>query len=96
MPDNNAISSKIGTVTLTDKIYTTNVDTGIKCISLKLLAGTVTYQGTESITADDGAAVPSAAETLGPDGFEVVGENPIDGFIIDASAGSVLIAFVKG
>lgn len=96
MSDSNAIFSRVGTVTLTNAIYTTNGDTGIKSISLKLISGTVTYTGNQSITDDAGSAIASASETLDANGFEIVGDNPIDGFVIDASAGSVIIAFIKG
>lgn len=91
----NSVSSKIGTCTLDGKIKTVSVDQGWKTIALKLVSGTVTYMGTEPFTADDGTAVASVAEVLDDTGFEITAENPIDGFVIDASSGVVIVAFIK-
>jgi hypothetical protein len=90
-----AVASRIGTCTLTGKIVTLNVTEGYRSMSLKLISGTVTYMGSESINADDGTAIASSAETLDANGFELVCENSIDGFVIDATLGSVILAFIK-
>lgn len=86
--------SRIGTCTLTNGIITIDGDWGWRSVSLKFISGKVTYQGTETINTDS-VSISSSAETLDSSGFEMVTENPVDGFIIDASAGSVIIAFVK-
>lgn len=91
-----AVSSNIGTVTLNGKIKTFSVDEGICSVALKLVSGDVYYTGTLPLTADDNSAIPSTPELLDSSGFEFVTQNPIDGFIVDATAGVVIIAFIKG
>ena len=94
--DPNAIRSKIGSVTLVNDIKTFAVDEGIKTISLKLISGTVTYAGSENLVTDSGAYLKSKSKVLDGSGFEISCDNPVDEFVVDASAGSVIIAFIKG
>ena len=94
MPDPSAISSQIGTITLTAKIFAINVDMGIKYIALKPISGIVTYVGTVFILDSVGATIPSTPQTL-TTFYKIDATNPIDGFTIDASAGSVELAILK-
>jgi len=94
--DPSAISTQVGIITLNGGVYTANVDAGVKYIALKLVSGVVTYAGSIAL---QGVVPPSTAsdspQTLDSTGFEISAENPIDGFIVDASLGVVIIAFTK-
>lgn len=90
----NEVVNHIGTITLTGKVYTFLGTNGITSASLKLISGTVTYQGTSFIITDDGIQINSSAETLDDSGFEIVAPNPIDGFVVDATGGSCILAFI--
>ena len=96
MPHDLAIRTTPGINTLSAGIFTSNVDMGYKYISLKLVSGTVTYSAPTVLA---GVVPPSAATqppvTLDDTGFFISGENPIDGLIVDATLGVVIIAFTK-
>ena len=93
---NDAISTQVGINTLSAGIFTADVNQGYKYIALKLVSGTVTYSAPLVLS---GVVPPSAATqpavALDDSGFFISGENPIDGLIVDATAGIVIIAFTK-
>ena len=79
-------TSQIGTYLLTSGSVTISEEMGIRTMALKLVSGTVTYTG--SLTTN---GLTSTALTLDSNGYAVSTINPIDGFTINASAGSVII-----
>ena len=91
-----AVSTLTGTITVTGKKKTFVTTEGIRAVSLKYISGVVTYEGSETLRMDDGTMLSSSAEALDASGFELVGENPLNGFIVDATGGSVRIVFLRG
>ncbi len=84
-------SSKIGTVTLTNETVTLVETNGIRKIAMKLVSGTVTYLGTLPF-----GTVGSSPITLADsDPVTVVSDYAMDGFTINASAGSVLLIYTN-
>lgn len=84
--------SRIGTVILEgDIVIFTNLPFSV--VSLKYISGTVTYQGTLNLLTVSGATLASVPQTLDSQNFEMTCQNPIDGFIVDATFGVVEIAF---
>lgn len=90
-----AIASNLGTVTLTNDIKTFSVNDGISAISLLWVSGAVTYKGTLTLTTDSGTGIDSTPIDMNGNNpsFEMVFNNPVDGLVVDASAGSVDIIF---
>lgn len=96
--DPNAIAAQPIIITLSAGVFTSNVDFGYKTISLKLVSGAVTYTGQPGL-AIQGVVPPTAVAytpiALDDTGFFIQDEDPIDGLIVDASAGVVIIAVTK-
>ena len=88
----NAVST-VGTVTLNSKVVIITGNMGISNIAVKYVSGTVTYSGTNSISDSEGNLILSSEQTLDTDGFEFSAPNAIDGFTIDASAGTCILSF---
>jgi hypothetical protein len=89
------INSQVGTITLSGNVWTVIGDQGYKYISLKLVSGTVTYQGSLNIIIATGIVVGSTPQTLDASGFFMGGDNPIHGLTIDATLGVVEITLVQ-
>ena len=88
------VSNKIGSYILTGGTFTFSTDNGVKYIALTYISGTVTYQGSASLPQLVGPSfgLSSVAITLtAANGLKIGSENPIDGLIVDATAGSVQI-----
>ena len=82
-----ALTETVGTYTLTSNILTIISDWGVRNISLLLVSGTVTYTGTMKL----GATLPNALTLVAGTPLNLTFDFPIDGLIIDASAGEVTI-----
>jgi len=96
--DPNAIATQPIIITLSGGVFVSSVDYGYKTISLKLVSGAVTYTGSSTLNIQGvlpPSAVSNAPIVLDDTGFFIQGENPIEGFTVDASAGVVIIAVTK-
>ena len=82
-----ALTETVGTYTLTSNILTIISEWGVRNISLLLVSGTVTYTGTMKL----GATLPNALTLVAGTPLNLTFDFPIDGLIIDASAGEVTI-----
>lgn len=89
-----AVSNKVGSYILTGNTFTFSVDNGVKYIALTYISGTVTYQGSASLAQQGGAVLGLSSAPIAvtaSNGLKIGSDNPIDGLIIDATAGSVQI-----
>lgn len=93
-----AISTLTGISTLTNGVFVIDVVMGIRYIALKYVSGTVTIAGSLELPPLGITPNGSASSTpivLDDTGFEMSTENPMTGVTIDATLGSVIIAFNK-
>lgn len=82
-----ALTETVGTFTLASNIITIINEWGVRNISLLLVSGTVTYTGTMKL----GATLPNALTLVSGTPLNLTFDFPIDGLVIDASAGEVTI-----
>ena len=82
-----ALTETVGTFTLTSDSITIINEWGVRNISLLLVSGTVTYTGTMKLGGTSSNALALVAGTP----LNLTFDFPIDGLIIDASAGVVTI-----
>jgi hypothetical protein len=82
-----ALIETVGTFTLTSNSITIINEWGVRNISLLLVSGTVTYTGTMKL----GGTLPNALTLVAGTPLNLTFDFPIDGLIIDASAGVVTI-----
>jgi hypothetical protein len=89
------MASQVGTFTLSGKKWAPDGNQGYTSVSLKLISGTVTYVGDLTIILSDGSVLGSSAQTLDSSGFFIGPNNPLAGFVVDATSGVVEIAIVQ-
>lgn len=78
-----SITDNVGTFVLSGESITLIQEWGVRSVSVKLVSGTVTVQGTKSLGVRTPDPIPVTEENPINVGFDF----PIDGYTIDASAG---------
>ncbi len=82
--------SQAGTYTLSGASFTFAGDMGINSIAIKVVSGTVTVLGTKSIP-----GLTNSPQSIGSEGYIASSNYPLDGLVIDASAGVATLYVVS-